>query len=131
MDIRENPFRLGFGLMRLPKNEDGSIDLPQVKLMADRFLEAGGTYFDTAYAYDSGESEKAFKAAIADRYPREQYTVATKLIAWNLCHDEASAKHSFSPAWKEQAQVILTSICCMRCRETTIQNTMNIISGTL
>ena len=24
-----NPFRLGFGLMRLPKNPDGSIDIPQ------------------------------------------------------------------------------------------------------
>lgn len=30
MDIRENPFRLGFGLLRLPKKEDGSIDIPQV-----------------------------------------------------------------------------------------------------
>ena len=25
-----NPFRLGFGLMRLPKNPDGTIDIPQV-----------------------------------------------------------------------------------------------------
>ena len=29
-DLRAlNPFRLGFGLMRLPKNPDGSIDIPQ------------------------------------------------------------------------------------------------------
>ena len=28
--FRPNPFRLAFGLMRLPKNPDGSIDIPQV-----------------------------------------------------------------------------------------------------
>ena len=27
--FRENPFRLAFGLMRLPKNADGSIDIPR------------------------------------------------------------------------------------------------------
>ena len=69
--FRPNPFRLAFGLMRLPKNPDGSIDIPQVSEMADRFLAAGGTYFDTAYVYDGGDSEKAFKAAVADRHPRD------------------------------------------------------------
>ncbi len=87
--------KLGFGLMRLPKNEDGSIDIPQVKEMADHFIAGGGTYFDTAYVYDSGDSEKAFKEAVADRYPRESYTLATKLNAWLQCHDEESAKRQF------------------------------------
>jgi len=90
-----NDFKLGFGLMRLPKNSDGSIDIPQVCQMADRFIEAGGTYFDTAYVYDNGASEAAFKATVADRYPRDAYTVATKLNAWLQCHDEASAKQQF------------------------------------
>ena len=95
-DLRElNPFRLGFGLMRLPKNPDGSIDIPQVCEMTDRFIAAGGTYFDTAYVYDSGLSEAAFKAAVADRYPREAYTLATKLNAFMQCTDEASAKQQF------------------------------------
>ena len=94
--IRErNPFRLGFGLMRLPKNEDGSIDIPQVREMADRFIAAGGTYFDTAFVYDNGDSEAAFKAAVADRYPREAYTLATKLMGWGKCQDEAFAKQEF------------------------------------
>ena len=95
MNNSENPFRLGFGLMRLPKNDDGSIDIPQVMQMADLFLEAGGTYFDTAYVYDNGASEAAFKAAVADRYPRDRYTIATKLIAWSQCHDETGAKAQF------------------------------------
>ena len=69
--IKSNPFRLGFGLMRLPKLSDGSIDIPQMCEMADRFLAAGGTYFDTAYVYDKGASEAAFRAAVADRYPRQ------------------------------------------------------------
>jgi len=95
-DVRElNPFRLGFGLMRLPKNPDGSIDIPQVCEMADRFIAAGGTYFDTAYVYDNGASEAAFRAAVAERYPREAYTLCTKLNAFMQCTDEASAKKQF------------------------------------
>ena len=94
--IRErNPFRLGFGLMRLPKNEDGSIDIPQVCEMADRFIAAGGTYFDTAFVYDNGGSEAAFKAAVADRHPRNAYTIATKLMGWGQCQDEQFAKQEF------------------------------------
>jgi len=93
--FRPNPFRLAFGLMRLPKNPDGSIDIPQVCEMADRFIAAGGTYFDTAFVYDGGDSEKAFKAAVADRYPRESYTLATKLHATIGAVDEKSAKQEF------------------------------------
>ncbi len=88
-------FPLGFGLMRLPKLQDGSIDVPQVCEMADLFLAAGGTYFDTAYVYDGGKSEEAFRLAVAERYPRDRYTIATKLHAGMACHDEASAKAEF------------------------------------
>ena len=93
--LSKNPFRLGFGLMRLPKTGDGKIDIPQVCEMADRLIEAGGTYFDTAYVYDNGESEAAFRKAVADRYPREAYTLCTKLNAAMQCHDEESAKQQF------------------------------------
>ena len=88
-------FKLGFGLMRLPKNPDGSIDVKQVSAMADRFIAAGGTYFDTAYVYDNGESEEAFREAVAKRHPRNSYTLCTKLNAWMQCHDEQSAKQQF------------------------------------
>ena len=93
--LGKDTFKLGFGLMRLPKNPDGTIDIPQVCRMADAFLEAGGTYFDTAYVYDEGASEAAFKAAVADRHPRESYTVATKLNAWLGSPDEQTAKRQF------------------------------------
>ncbi|MBQ6673533.1 MAG: aldo/keto reductase [Spirochaetia bacterium] len=91
----KNVFKLGFGLMRLPKLEDGKIDVMQVSLMVDKFIEAGGTYFDTAFVYDNGESEKAVKAALVDRYPRDKYTLCTKLCAWMGCSDEKSAKEEF------------------------------------
>ena len=73
--------KLGFGLMRLPRLEDGeTIDIEQVKQMVDTFLEAGGTYFDTARAY--GESENAIRQALVERYPRESFQLATKNAAW-------------------------------------------------
>ena len=74
-------FKLGFGLMRLPKLEDGSIDVEQTAQMADLFLEAGGTYFDTAYVYNNGESEEVAGKAIVARHPRESFTLATKMNA--------------------------------------------------
>ena len=39
---------LGFGLMRLPMQADGTVDIAACCEMTDRFLAAGGTYFDTA-----------------------------------------------------------------------------------
>ncbi len=86
--------KLGFGLMRLPKLADGSIDVPQTSQMVDRFLEAGGTYFDTAFAYPG--SEEAIKKALVDRYPRDRYTLATKLIAAADATDEATLKAEFT-----------------------------------
>ncbi|MBO4886725.1 MAG: aldo/keto reductase [Firmicutes bacterium] len=88
-------FKLGFGLMRLPKNADGSTDIEQVKKMVDLFLAAGGTYFDTAYVYDMGRSEEAFRKAVVERYPRESFTLCTKINAWEQCHDEESCKQQF------------------------------------
>ena len=73
--------KLGFGLMRLPM-KDEKIDIEQVKEMVDLFMDAGFRYFDTAYGYNNGESEKAAKAALVDRYPRESFYLATKLPAW-------------------------------------------------
>ena len=74
--------KLGFGMMRLPKLEDGSIDIAQVSEMVDLFLDAGLTYFDTAYVYDGGDSEIATRKALVERYPRDAFTVTTKANAW-------------------------------------------------
>lgn len=90
----ENVAKLGFGCMRLPQtdpNDVKSIDIPQLEQMVDAFLEAGGTYFDTAFVYHEGASEAALRKALVERHPRESYTLATKCLAWAL-PDEATAK---------------------------------------
>ncbi len=74
--------KLGFGLMRLPQTnpEDwSSVDMEKTRAMIDRYMEAGFTYFDTAYVYHGGNSEKAFGELVAKRYPRDSYTITTKM----------------------------------------------------
>ena len=60
-DIRN----LGFGLMRLPR-KDEKIDIEQVKEMVDLFMDAGFTYFDTAWAYEGSEDACPQRIAIRD-----------------------------------------------------------------
>ena len=84
--------KLGFGLMRLPKKGVGT-DIEQTKKMVDLFMEAGFTYFDTAFVYPG--SEKAIKKALVDRYPRESYTLCTKINAFMLAPTEKAAKQQF------------------------------------
>ena len=96
----EHTPKLGFGLMRLPKLENGEIDLDQVKKMVDLFMAAGQTYFDTAYVYDGGKSEEAARKALVERYDRSSFTLCTKLNAWMGAHDEESAKQQFFTSLK-------------------------------
>ncbi len=83
--------KLGFGLMRLPRLEDGSIDIEQTSRMTDAFLAAGGKYFDTAYVYEG--SEEAARKALVERHPRDSYYLATKLNAGEgFCQNAEEAK---------------------------------------
>ena len=79
--------KLGFGLMRLPLSdpkEQSRVDLEQVCAMADTFLDRGFTYFDTAYVYHKGESERVAKEAIVKRHDRNSFTLATKMPIFNF-----------------------------------------------
>ena len=76
--------KLGFGLMRLPlldENDGASIDIELTKKMVDAFIKNGFTYFDTAWMYCGFASENATKEVLVKRYPRDSYTLATKLHA--------------------------------------------------
>lgn len=76
--------KLGFGLMRLPSldaNDPSKIDMEQVKTMVDTFMARGFTYFDTAWMYCGFASESAAKEALVARYPRDSFTLTTKLHA--------------------------------------------------
>lgn len=86
--------KLGFGLMRLPMIGD-EIDMEQVKSMVDTFMAKGFTYFDTAYVYINGKSEVAAREAIVKRYPRDSFTLATKLPLWGSVETEADMQKIF------------------------------------
>lgn len=74
---------LGFGCMRFPTNEDGSIREEEALQMIDKAYQAGVNYYDTAYPYHGGASEP-FVGKALDRYPRESYYLATKLPIWEV-----------------------------------------------
>lgn len=74
--------KLGFGLMRLPQLDPDDwtkVDWETTKQMVDRYMEAGFTYFDTAYVYHGDQSEKVFGELVAERYPRDSFTITTKM----------------------------------------------------
>ncbi|MBP1755298.1 MAG: aldo/keto reductase [Firmicutes bacterium] len=72
---------LGFGCMRYPKKQDGSIDEEIAERMIDKAYQNGVNYFDTAYVYHEGKSEN-FTGKALDRYDRSSYYLATKLPCW-------------------------------------------------
>ncbi len=83
--------KLGFGLMRLPlldPDDERSVDIETFQKMADAFLGAGFTYFDTAACYHEGQSEIAFREAVTKRYPRDAYTITDKLTLFMVDKEE-------------------------------------------
>ena len=72
---------LGFGCMRLPVKEDGTIDEERAKSQVRHAIDHGVNYIDTAWPYHMGESEPFVGRALADEY-RERVKLATKLPSW-------------------------------------------------
>ena len=74
--------KLGFGFMRLPlldPADQTSFDKEQLKKMVDTFIERGFTYFDTAWMYHNFKSEEVLREVLVERYPRNRFTVTSKL----------------------------------------------------
>lgn len=67
---------LGFGMMRLPREQE------QVNELVDYALAHGINYFDTAPIYGGGNNETATGNALS-RHPRDKYYVATKMSNQN------------------------------------------------
>ena len=68
---------LGFGTMRLPTLPDGTIDEAQTRIMVRDAFDRGVNYFDTAYPYHGGMSERVIGKILKD-YPRDSFFLATK-----------------------------------------------------
>ena len=67
---------LGFGMMRLPDNQE------QVDKLVDYAIAHGVNYFDTAPMYMGGRSE-VLTGNTLSRFPRDKYHVATKMSNQN------------------------------------------------
>jgi hypothetical protein len=89
---------LGFGMMRLPRlNPHGpEIDLAEVEKMFRTALEAGVNYFDTAYFYHNGLSEKC-AGEVLTKFPRDSYYLADKMPVRSI-KSEADVER----IWNEQ-----------------------------
>ncbi len=71
---------LGMGNMRLPtigEGRDAPIDYEKSAEIIDYAMKHGINYYDTAYVYFNGGSEK-FLGTVMSKYPRESYNLATK-----------------------------------------------------
>ncbi|MEE0027591.1 MAG: aldo/keto reductase [Atopobiaceae bacterium] len=69
--------------MRLPVigGDDRVIDERAAAALVDYAMEHGNYYYDTAWGYHGGHSEKVLGRALA-KYPRESFCLATKFSGY-------------------------------------------------
>ena len=72
---------LGYGAMRFPTNEDGSINEPKAIEQMRKSIDSGVNYIDTAWPYHGGQSEVIVGRALKDGY-RAKVKIADKLPPW-------------------------------------------------
>lgn len=96
--LRRNPKNgdeislLGFGCMRFPTLSNGAINEELTQMMIDYAYEHGINYYDTAWMYHGGDSQRVIGNCLR-KYPRESYFLTNKMppTAQNL----ADAKSIF------------------------------------
>lgn len=92
--------RLGLGTMRLPcktplkREANPLIDYNKAQELVDMAYENGVNYFDTAYMYHAGKSEKFIGQALK-KYPRDTYFLADKLPIW-MCMSPKDMERIFN-----------------------------------
>jgi Predicted oxidoreductases of the aldo/keto reductase family len=81
-DIKLSQF--GMGCMRLPviNGDDSRIDVEQAEAMVDYAMKNGVNYYDTAYDYHSGNSERVLGKALS-KYDRKSFYIADKYPGYN------------------------------------------------
>lgn len=96
---------LGFGCMRFPTLENGQIDEAETERLLDRAMAAGVNYYDTAYPYHGGESERVV-GKIMKKYDRESFYLATKLPMWLVKTKEDVTKYFVEQLAKLQTDYV-------------------------
>lgn len=76
---------LGMGAMRLPVMgaDDARIDEAATAEMVDYAMKHGVNYYDTAWGYHSGNSERVM-GKVLRQYPRDSHYLATKFPGYDL-----------------------------------------------
>lgn len=91
---------LGLGTMRLPceteqkRESNPNIDYEKAQKLVDLAYKNGVNYYDTAYMYHCGKSEKFIGHALK-KYPRNTYFIADKLPIW-MCDTKEDMQRVFS-----------------------------------
>jgi predicted aldo/keto reductase-like oxidoreductase len=81
--ISFKPSALGFGLMRLPVNQDNSVNEDEAVKMVRFAIDNGVNYLDTAYVYHGGQSERILAKVLKDGY-RSKVKIADKMPLWSV-----------------------------------------------
>ncbi len=90
---------LGLGTMRLPcktplkREANPLINYEKGQALVDLAYENGVNYYDTAYMYHVGKSEKFIGTALK-KYPRDSYFLADKLPIW-MCPKKSDMEKVF------------------------------------
>lgn len=91
---------LGLGTMRLPceteqkRESNPNIDYEKAQKLVDLAYKNGVNYYDTAYMYHCGKSEKFIGHALK-KYPRNTYYIADKLPIW-MCDTKEDMQRVFA-----------------------------------
>lgn len=99
------PFRdiqlscLGMGAMRLPMLDNDHINYEEAHRILDLAYESGINYYDTAYVYQNGDSEKCLGQWMR-KYPRDSFYLATKF--------NVNANPDYEAVFEEQLQRLQT-----------------------
>lgn len=90
---------LGMGAMRLPMKDQDHIDYEKAHEILDRAYADGINYYDTAYVYQGGDSERCLGQWM-QKYPRDSFYVATKF--------NVNATTDYEAVFEEQLQRLQT-----------------------
>ncbi len=104
--IQDKPVSaLGFGMMRLPlssvdtelgkANENPNIDIDATRILIEEAYNQGINYFDTAYFYHGGNSEKVLGSLLRELGIREKVYIADKMPV-TLIKEEADIERIFN-----------------------------------